>query len=63
MTARILQFPPRAPFAVRIEREGEAWLVLCRSHGWLHGSPREAIIEAIALADGFGAAIVFGARA
>ena len=36
MTATILPFPP---FAVRIIREGDAWLVLAaRGHGWLCGS-------------------------
>jgi hypothetical protein len=38
MTAQILPFPPRGPFAVRVEREFErehpAYLVICRDHGW-----------------------------
>ena len=33
MTARILQFPP---FVVRLAEEDEAWLVICREHGWLY---------------------------
>jgi hypothetical protein len=27
-------------------REAEAWLVVCRDHGWLHGSRAEARAEA-----------------
>jgi len=54
MNARILPFTPRGPFAVRIEREDEAWLVTCRGYGWLHGSRREALLEAGELARGFG---------
>jgi hypothetical protein len=60
MTARILRFPPRgrfSPFAVHVVREAPAWLVLCRSHGWLHGSYREAIREAREIARGFGVVV------
>ena len=57
MTARIIPFPPRTPFAVCIEREGPAWLVTCRNHGWLHGDCRSAIAEASALARGFGVVV------
>ena len=35
MSAVILPFPF---FHVRIVREGPAWLVICRDHGWLHAS-------------------------
>jgi hypothetical protein len=31
-SAQIIPFPQRGPFAVRVEREGEAWLVVCRDH-------------------------------
>ena len=57
MSARIIPFPPRTPFAVCIEREGPAWLVTCRNHGWLHGDCRAAIAEASALARGFGVVV------
>jgi hypothetical protein len=57
LTARILQFPWCGPFAVRIEREGQAWIVTCRSHAWLHGSRREALSEAREIARGFGVAV------
>lgn len=62
MTIRnnIIPFPPRGPFAVRIEREAEAWLVLCRDHGWLHGDYRAAIAEAYVIARGFGVAVEVG---
>jgi hypothetical protein len=55
VTARLLQFPARGPFSVRVEREAEAWLVICRGHGWLNGSRHEALSEAVELARGFGA--------
>jgi hypothetical protein len=57
MTARIIPFPPRGPFSVRIAREGAAWLVLCRGHGWLFGSRPEAIAEAGEIARRFGVAV------
>ena len=56
--ARIIPLPPRGPFAVRIMREGAAWLVVCRKHGWLFGSRREALREAADVARGFGVAVV-----
>ena len=57
MSARIIPFPQRAPFAVRIEREGPAWLVTCRSHAWVHGSHHEAVTDAKAIARGFGVVV------
>jgi len=53
----IIPFPQRGPFAVRVEREAEAWLVLCRDHGWLHSSYRQAIAEAYVIARGFGVVV------
>lgn len=53
----VIPFPPRGPFAVRIERAGPAWLVICRDHGWLHAGYREAIEEAKAIARGFGVVV------
>ena len=57
MTARVLKFPERGRFAVRIEREDAAWLVICRDHGWLHGSHHEALADAEWIARGFGVAV------
>ena len=57
MTAQIIQFPPRGPFAVHIERAGAAWLVTCRDHAWLHGDQRTAVADAIEIARGFGVAL------
>jgi hypothetical protein len=57
MTARLLQFPPRGPFCVRVEREEAAWIVVCRQHGWLFGSRREALADAYEIAAGFGVAV------
>jgi hypothetical protein len=45
MTAGILPFPP---FAIRIVREDDAWLVLAaRDSGWVYGSQSEAFADAI----------------
>jgi hypothetical protein len=59
MTAQIIQFPIRlrVPFVVRVEREGEAWLVVCRDHGWLYANCREAIANAEDIAHGFGVVV------
>ena len=57
MSARVIAFPQRSPFVVRVEREGPAWLVTCRSHGWLHGSHHEAVTDAKAIARGFGVVV------
>jgi hypothetical protein len=57
MTAAILPFPDRGPFAIRVEREDCAWLVLAREHGWLHGSRHDAMRDARELARGFGVAV------
>ena len=59
MSARVLPFPQRAPFAVQIVREADAWLVVCRQHGWLFGSRGEALAEARDLAHGFGVVAQF----
>jgi hypothetical protein len=58
MSAKILQFPKRAPFAVTISREGEAWLVTCRNHSWLCGCRDAARTTAADLAGGFDVPIV-----
>ena len=55
--AGIIKFPERGPFAVRIEREDSAWLVICRDHGWLHGSRLEALAVASTIARGFGVTV------
>jgi hypothetical protein len=57
MTAQILPFPQRGPFAVSIERDGQGWLVICRHHGWLFGFSREAWASAEIIAAGFGVAV------
>ena len=53
----VLPFPPRGPFAVYIGRAESAWLVVCRNHGWLHGSFREAFLNAVSIAAGFGVSV------
>src|SRR6516165_1060516 len=59
VTATVLRFPEVGPFTVNIrrERDGEAWLVVCRKHGWLHGSSDDALRDARAIANGFGVAV------
>jgi hypothetical protein len=58
MTAQIIRFPQRGPFAVSIQREGRAWLVVCRDHGWLFGSRNEAMASANEIARGHGVHVV-----
>src|SRR5690348_8530655 len=69
MTARILPFPahrapsikPQSwqPFNVEVLRESlGGWLVICRDHGWLHGSRREALADAREIAAGWDVGIV-----
>jgi hypothetical protein len=41
-------------YAVRVMREGPAWLVVVRSHGWLHGDERGALDDAAWLSQNFG---------
>ena len=55
MTAHILQFPP---FVVRLSEVDEAWLVICREHGWLHGSRADASANAYWLAKNHGVPII-----
>ena len=59
MSNIIVPFPNRGPFVVRIERErdGEGWLVLARSHGWLHGDFYAATVDAREIASGFGVSV------
>jgi hypothetical protein len=38
----IVRFPGRRSCAVLIVRDGPTWVVLAGSHGWQHGSRREA---------------------
>jgi hypothetical protein len=59
MSAVILKFPPRGPFDIRVEREigGDTWLVIARSHGWLHGDFVAALGDARSLAAGWGVVV------
>jgi hypothetical protein len=62
MSASILRFPPRRIVSIRVEREDDAWIVLARKHGWIHGSRAAAIADANELARGFGVTVVVGDR-
>jgi hypothetical protein len=53
MSAVIIRFPARGPFQIRVMREAEAWLVVCRDHVWLHGDRAAALQEARQLAEGW----------
>jgi hypothetical protein len=43
---------------VRLAEEDEAWLVICREHGWLYGSRVEASADAMLIARGFDVPVV-----
>jgi len=53
----VLQFPLRGPFRIEILREGEAWLVRSRAHGWLHSDFGAALKDATSLASERGATV------
>lgn len=57
--SNILPFPTRGPFEIRIEREAGAdgWMVIARSHAWLHGDFYAAKAEARIIARGFGVSV------
>jgi hypothetical protein len=57
MTNNLIQFPRRAPFDVNVTEDDDGWLVVCRSHGWLHADRREAIEDAREIARGFGVVV------
>jgi hypothetical protein len=48
-----------AVILVCVEREigGDAWLVIARSHGWLHGDFVGALTDARSLAAGWGVVV------
>jgi hypothetical protein len=57
MTAHIIPFPARGPWAVRVGREDDARLVIARDHGWLHGDEDQALADAREIAAGFGVGV------
>lgn len=50
---KIIPFPQRGPFVVSVMRDGAAWLVVCREHGWLYGNRDHALDDAGDIAEGF----------
>jgi hypothetical protein len=54
MIAQIIHFPHRGQFVVRVDREGQTWLVICREHSWLFGDRNATNAESIEIAGGFG---------
>jgi hypothetical protein len=61
MTARVIRFPPRRSAAVWILRAEGAWMVIVRSHGWMHGNYGDALEDARWLAKNYGLPIRNGA--
>jgi hypothetical protein len=57
VTAHVIPFPPRGPFAVYVVDDADGWLVLCRKHAWLHSDQREAIRDAEFVASTHGVAV------
>jgi hypothetical protein len=55
MTGRVITFPKRCVWVRRADVGG--WLVLCGSHGWVHGNFPEAVNDAKEIAAGFGVAV------
>jgi hypothetical protein len=56
MTALIIRFPE---FHVRVVPANEGgWMVLCRSHGWLHGDRNTAVEDARWIAAGYGTRVL-----
>jgi hypothetical protein len=45
---RLFRFPPRRAIAIWVveERNGDGWLAIAGSHGWLFGSRADATAEA-----------------
>lgn len=54
MSAQIISFPRRYPAVISILREGRAWLVTHRGHGWLHGTVHTALVDACWIAKNLG---------
>jgi hypothetical protein len=62
MSAAVHRFPPRRAAAIFLLREGDAWLVLNREHGWLFGSRYDAVAEASRASQASGLPIRYRAR-
>jgi hypothetical protein len=53
----IIRFPSQHTACVWLAREGPAWLVLARDHGWLHGDYASARADALWLSKNLGLAV------
>jgi len=57
MSSDLVRLDPRRVARVWIVREGPAWLVLARGHGWLHGDYNAALADALWLSKNLGLAV------
>jgi len=55
--SEIIRFPARQGARIWLMREGAAWLVVARGHGWLHGNYNDAFSDAVWLAENLGLAV------
>jgi hypothetical protein len=46
MSAQVVRFPPRRSTVIKVALDGDGWLVLAGSHGWIHSSMRAALEDA-----------------
>lgn len=53
----IIRFPVRNAACIWLTREEDAWLVLARDHGWLHGDYASALADALWLSKNLGLAV------
>ena len=51
---RVIRFPARRGACDWVTREGPAWLVVAREHGWLHGDYHAALADARWLSENLG---------
>jgi hypothetical protein len=56
---KIERFPPKRASCIWLLRADDAWLVLAREHGWLHGDYRAALDDARWLARNLGLPVRF----
>jgi hypothetical protein len=53
-SGQVIRFPARRGSCIWVKREKDAWLVIARDHGWLHGDIHDAHANAQWLAQNLG---------